>query len=432
MVWHRFFFTGRCRSIESEEHQLVMESDWQWRSRGLFAFCRFTFRYVKVNFSWKRPRWWFHFFFTPIRGRFPIWLIFFRWVETTNQIQYCLILVWNISLALQVADCTLSLPLPSCFHPMSEILGRSGPIAEQGKMKRTLERESNNTNVLQVSNINTTPWFHFPYMIFRNLEPQTFVPNTRLSPLHRRCNSMTSWCSSQSCWLSMLRQGPEDGQRWQTISSLRLYNAICAKNIYFTSTTKHLKPRSRVEVNVNELLTCLDVCRWSSSRSVLSIFEWTSEVILISIEANHNLSACQKETFILILIHPHPCQSFPTFMWKCILVRPQRNFGNPSRSSTTVASMTCTLVLMWRCQMQILKQYSPLSLAEEGRRHETTDYDYVFFFRWLLLRGTPRIPNHQLTISWYIFVDIFWGNPWLPGFCLIFTLDDFLEVGQHG
>ena len=187
-------------------------------------------------------------------------------------------------------------------------------------------------------------------MIFRNLEPQTFLPNTRLSRLHCWCNSMTSWCSSQSCWLSMLRQGPEDGQRWQTISSLRLYNAICAKNIDFTSTTKHLKPRSRVEVNVNELLTCLDVCRWSSSWSVLSIFEWTSEVILISIEANHNLSACQKETFILILIHPHPCQSFPTFMWKCILVRPQRNFGNPSRSSTTVASMTCTLVLMWRCQ----------------------------------------------------------------------------------
>ena len=32
-------------------------------------------------------RWWFQrfFIFTPIWGRFPIWLIFFRWVETTNQ-----------------------------------------------------------------------------------------------------------------------------------------------------------------------------------------------------------------------------------------------------------------------------------------------------------------------------------------------------------
>ena len=33
------------------------------------------------------PRWWFQIFFifTPIWGRFPIWLIFFRWVETTSQ-----------------------------------------------------------------------------------------------------------------------------------------------------------------------------------------------------------------------------------------------------------------------------------------------------------------------------------------------------------
>ena len=32
-------------------------------------------------------RWWFQIFFifTPIWERFPIWLIFFRWVETTNQ-----------------------------------------------------------------------------------------------------------------------------------------------------------------------------------------------------------------------------------------------------------------------------------------------------------------------------------------------------------
>ena len=31
-------------------------------------------------------RWWFQicFIFTPIWGRFPFWLIFFRWVETTN------------------------------------------------------------------------------------------------------------------------------------------------------------------------------------------------------------------------------------------------------------------------------------------------------------------------------------------------------------
>ena len=38
--------------------------------------------------SWIIARWWFQIFsiFTTIWGRFPIWLIFFRWVETTNQI----------------------------------------------------------------------------------------------------------------------------------------------------------------------------------------------------------------------------------------------------------------------------------------------------------------------------------------------------------
>ena len=35
-------------------------------------------------------RWWFHIFFifTPSWGRFQIWLIFFKWVETTNQNMY--------------------------------------------------------------------------------------------------------------------------------------------------------------------------------------------------------------------------------------------------------------------------------------------------------------------------------------------------------
>ena len=36
--------------------------------------------------AWRWWIWWFQtfFFFTPIWGRFPFWLIFFRWVETTN------------------------------------------------------------------------------------------------------------------------------------------------------------------------------------------------------------------------------------------------------------------------------------------------------------------------------------------------------------
>ena len=32
-------------------------------------------------------RWWFQFFFTPTWWRFPFWLIFFKGVETTNQIR---------------------------------------------------------------------------------------------------------------------------------------------------------------------------------------------------------------------------------------------------------------------------------------------------------------------------------------------------------
>ena len=37
--------------------------------------------------------WWFQIFFifTPIWGRFPFWLIFFRWVETTNQVWFGLV-----------------------------------------------------------------------------------------------------------------------------------------------------------------------------------------------------------------------------------------------------------------------------------------------------------------------------------------------------
>ena len=40
-------------------------------------------------------RWWFQTFliFTPIWGRFPFWLIFFRWVETTNQLIICCVWV---------------------------------------------------------------------------------------------------------------------------------------------------------------------------------------------------------------------------------------------------------------------------------------------------------------------------------------------------
>ena len=41
-----------------------------------------------VNNEIEFTRWWqlkYFFVFIPIWGRFPLWLIFFRWVETTNQ-----------------------------------------------------------------------------------------------------------------------------------------------------------------------------------------------------------------------------------------------------------------------------------------------------------------------------------------------------------
>ena len=52
-----------------------------------------TYIYIYVYIS----RWWFQIFFIfiTIWGRFPVWLIFFRWVKTTNQI-YIYIYYMNI------------------------------------------------------------------------------------------------------------------------------------------------------------------------------------------------------------------------------------------------------------------------------------------------------------------------------------------------
>ena len=42
--------------------------------------------YHRFSWYWYTTRWWFHilFIFNPTWGRFPIWLIFFRWVDATN------------------------------------------------------------------------------------------------------------------------------------------------------------------------------------------------------------------------------------------------------------------------------------------------------------------------------------------------------------
>ena len=52
-----------------------------WVFKGWVHICP-----CEVNFNY--CRWWqlkYFFIFTPSWGRFPIWLIFFRWFETTNQ-----------------------------------------------------------------------------------------------------------------------------------------------------------------------------------------------------------------------------------------------------------------------------------------------------------------------------------------------------------
>ena len=45
--------------------------------------------FTHLPYQTLKTRWWFQIFFTftTLWGRFPIWLIFIRWVETTNQIK---------------------------------------------------------------------------------------------------------------------------------------------------------------------------------------------------------------------------------------------------------------------------------------------------------------------------------------------------------
>ena len=195
-VWHgltSFFFTGPCRSIESqqdcEEHRLVMESDWQWKSRGLVAFGLFTFRYVKVNFSQNKDS-----------------ILLDTCMEYFSSFTSC--------------RKPPSLPLPSCFHPMSEIRGRStGPRAEH---------LSNTTSVLQVSNINSTPWFHLRYTISKpgatdaRAKHQAFAPSGPMQFHDKLMFILLTFNASARAW---------GRQRWQTISCLRIYDAICDNNI---------------------------------------------------------------------------------------------------------------------------------------------------------------------------------------------------------
>ena len=69
-----------------------------WISIPLLSQTASGFEYIKSLLRWLKSRWWFQIFFifTPTWGRFSIWLIFFKWVETANQkwIFRCLAEAW--------------------------------------------------------------------------------------------------------------------------------------------------------------------------------------------------------------------------------------------------------------------------------------------------------------------------------------------------
>ena len=109
-------------------------------------------------------------------------------------------LYWICSLASQVSEH----PPPSHFHLVS--------IPFQWLFWKDAQARhlSNTTNVSKVSNTTGTPLDSIFISPFRGLEPQTPLPSTRPLLLPCQFHWISSRCSSKSCWLSMLRQGPED------------------------------------------------------------------------------------------------------------------------------------------------------------------------------------------------------------------------------
>ena len=93
-----FFFLTHTKSLRRYGTRIAW---WKWREfkRTIYQTCKAgTLEFHCVPWTWlelnwdevKIPwllGWWFQIFFifTPIWGRFPFWLIFFKWVETTNQ-----------------------------------------------------------------------------------------------------------------------------------------------------------------------------------------------------------------------------------------------------------------------------------------------------------------------------------------------------------
>ncbi len=174
------------------------------------------------------------------------------------------------------------------------------------------------------------------------------------------------------------------------------------------STTKHLKPRSRVEVNVNESVTCLDVCRWSSSWSVLSIFELTSDV---------NLFQWKQITAYQLVRKKHSFSSLSKFSNFHVLLFWS---DNPKKfwQSVEVVYYCGINDLHFGADVEVPnadpQAVSPLCLAEMRR---------VGVMKPLII----------IFMLFVICIFVFWGNPWWqPGFCFSFILDDLLEVGLAG
>ncbi len=82
----------RCAPCIAKSLKLWRCHLWAESQQGKAFLSSISFRScVKLRGSstWKWiTRWWFQIFFIfiPIWGNHPIWLLFFRWVETTNQI----------------------------------------------------------------------------------------------------------------------------------------------------------------------------------------------------------------------------------------------------------------------------------------------------------------------------------------------------------
>ena len=111
----------------------------------------------------------------------------FQLKKRFDMIRYCLILVWNhmesFLVALQVAEN----PCLSHF--------RLASIPCERFLEDPLAQQLNTCPTPKVSYKSRKSIVHHDSIFitqFRNLEPQTPVPNTRLLPLQGRCNSMTS------------------------------------------------------------------------------------------------------------------------------------------------------------------------------------------------------------------------------------------------